>query len=229
MKTDRAIQEVFWLFAAIAALSASPGAWAADDPVKIDNAQTRVLVVNSPSDAKSQMHEHKMNRVMIYLDPGQMTLTSASGEVQTLNFKAGEVLWSPAAGMHVSHNISRHPVRIVEVELKSKPDSTKAASKTGALDWVKVDPRRYTVELENDQVRVVRGRWNPGDKGLLHEHPFNYMVAFLTDAKLKVTDPEGEAHMATNAGGDVAWGLASKHIEENINDKPLEAVVVEFK
>src|SRR4030095_5563549 len=66
---------------------------AADDRVKIDNDQARVLVVSSAPGAKSELHEHKMNRVMIYLDAGKMTLTDAAGKVVMLNFKAGEALW----------------------------------------------------------------------------------------------------------------------------------------
>ena len=58
---------------------------------------------------------------MIYLNAGKMTLTDPNGKVETLNFKAGEVLWSPAGGLHTSLNVSGHAVRIVEVELKSKP------------------------------------------------------------------------------------------------------------
>src|SRR5258708_1636667 len=69
---------------------------AADDRVKIDNDQARVLVVSSAPGAKSELHEHKMNRVMVYLDAGRMTLTDTEGKVETLNFKAGDVLWSPA-------------------------------------------------------------------------------------------------------------------------------------
>jgi quercetin dioxygenase-like cupin family protein len=217
------------LFLSMMVLLAALTARAAEDAVKIDNDQVRVLVVSSAADAKSPRHEHKMNRVMIYLDPGKMTLTEASGHVQTLNFKAGEVLWSPAAGMHVSQNISGHAVRIVEIELKSRPESAKAPVKTGPLDWVKVDPRRYKVELENDQVRVVRARWKAGDQGPLHEHPFNYVVAFLTDAKLQVTNAAGESGRATERAGEVAWGTMSKHREENVNDQPLELVVVELK
>ena len=59
---------------------------AADDRVKIDNDQARVLVVRSAPGAKSELHEHKMNRVMIYLDAGRMTLTDTAGKVETLNF-----------------------------------------------------------------------------------------------------------------------------------------------
>ena len=201
----------------------------ADDRVKIDNEQARVLAVTSAPGAKSELHEHKMNRVMIYLDAGQMTLTDTAGKAETLNFKAGEVLWSQATTRpHVSLNVSDHPVRIVEVELKSKPGGPSTTKRT-ALDWVQVDPKHCKVEIENDQVRVIRARYGPHEKGVMHEHSDNLLVTFLTECKLKVTTPEGESRTATKAAGDVAWGGPSKHIEENLNDKPLEVVVVEFK
>ena len=201
---------------------------AADDRVKIDNDQARVLVVSSAPGAKSELHEHTMNRVMIYLDAGKMTLTDAEGKVVTLNFKAGEALWSPATGQHVSLNVSDHPVRIVEVELKSKPGGRKTI-KPSALDPVKVDPKRYKVELENDQVRVVRARYEAHEKGVMHEHILNRVVTYLTEGKMKVTTPEGESKTVTSAPGDVTWGGHATHIEENLNDKPFEVMVVEFK
>ena len=64
--------------------------FAADTPARIDNDQARILVVSSPPDVKSALHKHDMNRVMIYLDAGKMTLTDPNGKVETLNFKAGE-------------------------------------------------------------------------------------------------------------------------------------------
>ena len=196
--------------------------------MKIDNAQARVLAVSSAPDVKSAPHEHTMNRVMIYLDAGKMTLADPKGKVQTLNFKAGEVLWSPAGGLHTSLNVSGHPVRIVEVELKSKPGGASTA-KQPDLDPVKVDSKRYKVEIENDQVRVIRARYEPHDKGVMHEHSLNRVVTYLTPAKMKVATPDGESRTVTNQAGDVTWGGQAKHMEENLNDTLFEVVVVEFK
>ncbi len=226
--TDPVRSEIALLLLSAASSAFAFAAGTADDRVKIDNDQARVLIVSSAPGVKSELHDHKVNRVMIYLDAGKMTLTDTAGKVDTLNFKAGEALWSPATGQHVSLNVSDHPVRIVEVELKSKPGGTGPAN-PAPLDWVKVDPKRYKVEMENDQVRVVRARYGPHEKGVMHEHPFNLLVTFLTEAKLKVTTPEGESKVATKAPGDLAWGGPAKHIEENLNDKPLEVIVVEFK
>src|ERR1041385_1657690 len=115
---------------------------AADNNVKFDNEQARILFVTSATDAKSALHDHKVNRVMIYLDAGEITLTEQNGKVEKLKFKAGDALWSPASGPHISHNVSGHPVRIVEVEIKSKPGEG-ASPKFPALDPIKVDPKRY--------------------------------------------------------------------------------------
>ena len=201
---------------------------AADNSVKIENDQARVLVVSSSPGLKSAMHEHKMNRVMIYLDEGKMTLTDQSGKVQTLSFKAGEALWSPIAGMHTSLNVSDHPVRIVEIEIKERLNR---ASKPAfpELDPVKVDRKRYKVEMENDQVRVIRARYSARDKGVMHEHMLNRAVTYLTPGQMKITSANGETKTATNMVGDVTWGGPAIHIEENLNDEPFEVVVVEFK
>lgn len=205
------------------------GTEAADDRVKIENDQARVLVVTSTPGAKSELHEHTMNRVMIYLDAGKMTLTDAVGKVETVSFKAGEALWSPATTQpHVSLNVSGHPVRIVEIELKSNL-SLPSAVKPPALDWVKVDPKHCKVEIENDQVRVIRARYGPHEKGVMHEHALNYVVAFLTEGKLTVTPSQGEPKTATVARGGVSAGRPSKHVEENGTDQPFEVVLVEFK
>jgi quercetin dioxygenase-like cupin family protein len=202
--------------------------FAAEDSVKIDNDQTRVLVVSSAPGAKSAMHEHQMNRVMIYLDAGSMALTDPKGNVETLKFKPGEALWSPTGGLHASHNLSGHPVRIVEVELKSKPGGASTA-KPSELDPVKVDPKRYKVEMDNDQVRVIRARYEPHGKGVMHEHSLNRVVTFLTPGRMRITTPSGESRTATNTVGEVTWGGQAKHIEENLNDTPFEVLVVEFK
>ncbi len=202
--------------------------FSAENPPKFDNDQARVLVVTSGTEAKSGLHDHKVNRVMIYLDAGKMTLSDANGKVDTLNFKAGEALWSPATGLHVSHNVSGHPVRIVEVELKPK-SGTMATLKPSTLDPITVDPKRYKVEWENDQVRVIRARYEPHEKGVMHEHTLNRVVTFLYDSNLKVTTPDGESKILKTPAGEVTWGGHAKHIEENLSDLPFEVVVVEFK
>jgi hypothetical protein len=74
-----------------------------------------------------------------------------------------------------------------------------------AQDAVKVDPKHYKVELENDQVRVLRISYGPGEKSVLHEHPANVAV-FLTGGKVKFTQPDGKSQEVPGKAGATAWG-----------------------
>ena len=59
-----------------------------------------------------------------------------------------------------------------------------------AENAVVADPDHYKVELENDSVRVVRVKYGPGEKSVMHDHD-DYVVVYLTDAKGKFTMPDG--------------------------------------
>ena len=56
-----------------------------------------MLKVVAQPHAKGQPHEHKVNRVMIYLTPGRQEITPQGGKTALLEFKAGDVKWSPAS------------------------------------------------------------------------------------------------------------------------------------
>lgn len=61
----------------------------------------------------------------------------------------------------VSENITDHAFQIVEIELKNKPQAQIAMPD---LDPLKADPKHYSLEFENDQVRVLRVRFGPHEK-----------------------------------------------------------------
>ena len=97
-----------------------------------------------------------------------------------------------------------------------------------AQDPVKVDSKHYTVEFENDRVRVLRIKYGPGEKSVMHEHPANVAV-FLTDGNSKFTMPDGKSVANVIKAGSVKWDAGGKHLPENVGDKPFELIVVELK
>jgi quercetin dioxygenase-like cupin family protein len=97
-----------------------------------------------------------------------------------------------------------------------------------AQDPVKVDPKHYTVEFENDQVRVLRIHYAPGDKSVMHVHPDSVAV-FLTDQTAKFTYPDGKSEEVTGKKGTSKFIPAGPHLPENIGKGPLEVVLVELK
>ena len=200
---------------------------AAASSTLLENDKVRVVQANDQPHSPSSPHQHKVNRVMIYLQPGSERFTSEGAAPTVLTWKAGEVKWSPASATHVSEVISDAPVTMIEVEIKKDGDPAKKV--VTALDPPKIDPHDYRVEFENSQVRVVRVRMAAHRSVPLHEHQLDRVVVYLTDQKTRVTTPDGKADIVEHKAGEASWGGATKHKEENLSDSPFEAVVVELK
>jgi len=97
-----------------------------------------------------------------------------------------------------------------------------------AQDAAKVDEKHYTVAFENDQVRVLKVHYGPGEKSTMHSHP-NTVAVFLTDAKGRFTFPDGKSQDFNRKAGDVISNDATVHLPENTGDKAFDVVVVELK
>src|SRR5258706_13260207 len=92
------------------------GAYAAGPT--IDNEHVRVLAAVDQPRHKSALHRHEFNRVMIYLDAGDLDVSYDDGRVDHQRWKVNDVAWSPAAGRHISDNVGAKDLRSVEGELK---------------------------------------------------------------------------------------------------------------
>jgi quercetin dioxygenase-like cupin family protein len=97
-----------------------------------------------------------------------------------------------------------------------------------AQDAVVADPKHYQVELENDEMRVLRITYGPHEKSVMHEHPANVAVA-LTDVNGKFTLPDGKTVGELMKAGTVQWDAGGTHLPENVSDQPLELILVELK
>ena len=66
----------------------------------------------------------------------------------------------------------------------------------------KVDSKHYKVEFENDQMRVLRVKYGPHEKSVMHEHRANVAV-FPTDANGAFTTPDAKTVAADIKAGTV--------------------------
>jgi quercetin dioxygenase-like cupin family protein len=209
-------------------LAAGATALLAQNSPVVDNDQVRVLKVTQQPHTKTRLHNHKINRVMIYMQPGKQEFDYPDLKKKSvLTWKAGEAKWSPASGNHIAEIVSDQPVTIMEIELKKPADPAKRA--TGPLDPVKLDAKAYKVVFENDQVRVLHVKIGPGQSTPLHEHGLNRVVTYLADQKMRVTTPDGKSEIVEHKAGDVSLAGPGKHKEENVNSTPFEVMVVELK
>jgi len=180
---------------------------------RLDTPQARVIVATlQPRTPAIATNGHATNRVLIYLDDGVMT-RKEGGQSTRIEFRRGDVRWRPASGAYIAENISDHPIRILEIDLKGPPGGTAPVT---PLDPAKVDPQHYKVAFENEYVRVLRIHYDAHEKGQTHEHILNRVVVYLND------QPNAKAD-------DVRMAGAAKHAEENASGQPADRIAVELK
>jgi quercetin dioxygenase-like cupin family protein len=103
-----------------------------------------------------------------------------------------------------------------------------AALSALAQDPVKVDSKHYKVDFENSSVRVLRIKYGPHEKSVMHWHP-NAVALFQTDGRVKFTFPNGKTEERDMKAGQTAWTPAGRHLPENLTDNDMEVILVELK
>lgn len=203
-----------------------------DDPVKVDpkhytveieNEHMRVLRVNYGTHEKSVMHWHP-DCVALFLSDIQCRFTLPDGTTEDHQFRPGEVFWN-ASGAHLPENTGDKSFDIILFELKPP---TGARQPRIEHDPAKVDAGHYKPEFENDRVRVVRARYGPHEKSVMHDHPA-VAAAFLSDYHVRFSYPDGKTEEARGSAGTVHWFPPVKHLPENLGDKPIEVILVEMR
>ena len=192
-----------------------------------ENDQVKVVRALEKPHVQGKAHEHKMNRVMVYLQSGKQRFEYQDGrKAEIFDWKAGQVKWSPSNGTHAPEVVTDLPFNIVEVELKA--GTTKPLPQV-ALDPLKIDPKHYKLEFENDQVRVLRVTIPGHQSAPMHEHALNRVSVYLTDQDFQTTTKEGKVDTVHHKAGEALWGMPLTHTEKNLSDKPFQAIVVEIK
>lgn len=89
------------------------------------------------------------------------------------------------------------------------------------------DPEKYSVVFENDAVRVLEYRDEPGARTSPHVHPDSVMITLSGFDRRLIVD--GQTRDVTLAPGEARWLDAQSHSGENIGSTPSHAVFVELK
>jgi len=97
-----------------------------------------------------------------------------------------------------------------------------------AQDATKADPNHYKVEFENSRVRVLRVKYGPHEKSIMHSHP-DAIAIFQTNGRIKFTYPGGKTEERDMKAGTTLFTPAVKHLPENITDGDMEVILVELK
>ncbi len=90
------------------------------------------------------------------------------------------------------------------------------------------DPDKYVVVFENERVRVLEYRDDPGARTSPHDHPDSVMIT-LSGFDRRLIAGNGDARDVTLEPAQVRWLDAQTHSGENIGSTPTHVVFVELK
>jgi beta-alanine degradation protein BauB len=192
--------------------------------VEYEDAQVRVLRFAEARGAKLPMHSHPAY-VTVGLADDVSRYTLPDGKSSEEKGKAGQALFSQAI-THASENIGDTASEAVMVELKTKPADTVL---TGAGDMVTLNADDCKVEVDNEYVRVTRVNLPAHGKLAMHSHPSTNVVVYVSGGHASATTADGKSEEFTLAPGTVKVNQPIKHSNENLSDKPTEAVLIELK
>jgi quercetin dioxygenase-like cupin family protein len=209
----------------LAAQAAPPDAVSADPArysVLHENDVARFIRVKYPRGAKSVMHSHPAGCAIYYKDSKFKTTTPA-GESKTVEYRAGDVSCSDAYS-HLPENVGTGDTEFILFHLKNRKTfdhlqtgrSLVVASQPRVADAVDADPAHYSVQFENDAVRLTRIKVPGGVNTPMHAHSA-YCIVEIRDMDNGVK------------AGDASCGDSMAHASQNTAKALNEAITIEFK
>ena len=211
--------------ATLLAAQAAPRDAVAADPsrysVLYENDVAQMIRVTLPAGARSVMHSHPAGCAIFYKD-ATLKMTSPTGEVRTFEYRPGDV-WCGDAYSHLPENAGKD-TEFVQLHLKNRKTfdhlqtgrSLVYPARIKAPDPIDADPAHYSVQFENDVVRLARIKVPGGVKTPMHAH-LAYCIVEIRDMETGVK------------AGDASCGNAMAHESLNNAKSVNEAITIEFK
>lgn len=213
-----------------AAADAVPDAVTADPAhyaVAFENDAVRLLRIGYGPGETSTLHSHPPT-CSILLSDASWRMTDAAGEVTEDTAELGSVECGDEGSVHVPENTGSDRAELILVEMKQDATAPMAQA-TEHPHAATADPDHYSVEFENDVLRVVRVQYGPGESSVMHSHPAHCIV-YLEDQPVTFELPSGEmVDPPRGELGTVNCVDATAHLPTNTGDSGLEVVLVELK
>ena len=104
-----------------------------------------------------------------------------------------------------------------------------AADDARAPDALTANPQHIRLVLENEQVRVLEARLEPGKKENPHSHPA-YVVYVKAGGAIRMHTPDGKAAELALKTGDVMYREpVTQHWGENVGTTATDLILIELK
>jgi oxalate decarboxylase/phosphoglucose isomerase-like protein (cupin superfamily) len=188
--------------------------------VLVDNASVRVLKVDYPVGAKSQMHSHP-DSMLVALGDAKATFTFPDGKTQDVELKKDAGLYTPAF-THAPANTGTTPVDAILVEFKTQAPGT-------ATLPAKREGMQMTTLAEGPRAVAFKTTAAPDFAEPAHsKHDYDQVVIALGPAAMSLT--VGTKHVTSWKRGDVQFiGRGVEHESKNTSGKPIEFAIVAIR
>lgn len=225
---------VFWnatLVACVAMLAGTGGLVRAADPLQVDPGHHKLEFENQqfrvdrgsfgPGEIAADFFDAE-GVVIVALTPMRSRLNFPDGKfIDAPPAPAGAVFWAPPGRIRPQNLLDQRVEFVIVIPRGG------ASARTGE-DPLVADPQHYTLEFENDLVRVLRARMEPHGESVMHGHPAHVAV-LLTTGKTLMHLPGAKSFLSARKAGDVVGAPAGEHRPENLLDEPAEVIVIEPK
>jgi hypothetical protein len=101
-------------------------------------------------------------------------------------------------------------------------------TQNSSLDPVVLDPDKFEVCLENEHVRVLEARIDPGQGHFFNDTATNQIYT-LSSYKVRDTFTDGSTKNLERGAGEILWGDEITHATDNVGDTPVHALIIELK
>jgi hypothetical protein len=215
------ILSLYVAFALFACSAEAPPPEAYPDAVQADpdhystiyeNDVARILQIDYGPGEQSVMHHHP-EHCWVMIGDSEWTMATPDGATQVVPGTSGD-FGCVEPGPHSPTNSGVGPATVIAFEIKD--GATAGSDVIEGADAAEIDPAHYSVEFENDAVRIIRIAYGPDEEGVLHGHPANCIVW--------LTVPEGEDAPAL---GDFQCNDAATHTPAP-GGSAVELIGIEF-
>lgn len=146
----------------------------------LDNRSALVARLTFEPGAAEPVHSHPFSAVMIELTAGDVQMTIGS-EKTSARRMPGFSWFIPNGAPHAAVNVGTGACEFVTVAIKPGPHSS--TSNPPAAPAVPGIAR--TPMFDNDEVRVVNVRFEPGAREVVHSHAFDLLLVQLSPGRVE--------------------------------------------
>jgi quercetin dioxygenase-like cupin family protein len=195
-----------------------------------ENGYVRIVRSQAKPGERSPLHQHgDLPLLEVILSDGPTALLLEDGRRVERRNRLGNISYNPGAtGPHQIENPGTSYNLAMRIELKPRPGGTQPP--LPARDAAKIDPKHYTVELENEHFRVLRAAYAAGERSPLHQHARRpFVMIFLGDQKWNWQSGTARPAQRSFSHGDFLYQSGGQsHALQNIGEGQAEFLVVEL-